>query len=113
VAALGPIVQAVAASGDAVALRILERGAEELVVAARSVATRLEMRGAAFAFYLAGGAFQVVPWLVDELTRRLVEVAPRSRVQQLSDEPAAGAVWLALAEARGSARIPRYKMADG
>jgi N-acetylglucosamine kinase-like BadF-type ATPase len=96
-----------------VARRILDRSAEELVIAARSVATRLEMRGEAFAFYLAGGAFQVVPWLVDDLTRRLVEVAPRSHVQHLSDEPAAGAVWLARAEAAGGANVPRYKMANG
>jgi glucosamine kinase len=113
VAALGPIVQRVAEGGDAVARRILDRGAEELVIAARSVATRLEMRGETFAFYLAGGAFQVVPWLVDELTRRLVEVAPRSQVQRLSDEPAAGAVWLARAEVAGGAKVPGYKMADG
>jgi N-acetylglucosamine kinase-like BadF-type ATPase len=109
---LGPIVQLVAEGGDAVARRILDRGADELVIAARSVATRLEMRGETFAFYLAGGAFQVVPWLVDELTRRLVEVAPRSHVQRLSDEPAAGAVWLARAEVAGGAKVPGYKMAD-
>ena len=109
VAALGPITQRVAAQGDAVAVRILERAAEELVLAARSVATRLEMRGDAFTFYLAGGVFRVVPWLVDELQRRLVEVAPRAQVQVLRQEPAVGAVWLALAAARGGARVPRYK----
>jgi hypothetical protein len=27
----------------------------------------------------------------------------------LDEEPAVGAVWLALAEARGGARVPRYK----
>src|SRR5262245_780280 len=95
VAALGPIVQRVAGLGDSVARRILERAADELVIAAGSVASALEMRGETFTFYLAGGAFQVVPWLVDELTRRLVEVAPRSRVQHLLEEPARGAVWLA------------------
>jgi N-acetylglucosamine kinase len=111
VAALGPITQRVAGQGDAVAARILERAAEELVLAARSVATRLEMRGDAFTFYLAGGVFRVVPWLAEELPRRLVEVAPRAQVQMLHDEPAIGAVWLALAEARGGARVPRYKTA--
>ena len=110
VAALGPIVQRVAAQGDAVAMRILERAADELVLAARSVATRLEMRGDAFTFYLAGGVFRVVPWLADELPRRLLEVAPRAQAQLLTEEPAVGAVWLALAEARGGARIPRYKI---
>jgi len=113
VAALGPIVQHSAELGDSVARRILERAAEELVTAAGSVASQLEMRGEAFTFYLAGGAFQVVPWLVDELGRRLLEVAPRSQVQHLLEEPAKGAVWLALAEAAGGAKVPAYKMADG
>jgi N-acetylglucosamine kinase-like BadF-type ATPase len=108
VAALGPIVQTVAADGDAVATRVLERAADELVLAARSVTTRLEMRGDAFTFYLAGGVFRVVPWLADELPRRLVEVAPRAQTQILQEEPAVGAVWLALAEARGGAQVPRY-----
>jgi len=112
VAALGPIAQRAAEQGDAVAVRILERAAEELVLAARSVATRLEMRGDEFSFYLAGGAFRVVPWLVDELKRRLVEVAPRAQVESLDQEPAVGAVWLALAETRGGARIPQYKNGD-
>ena len=114
VAALGPIVQRAAEQGDAVAMRVLERAADELVLGARSVTTRLEMRGDAFVFHLAGGAFRVVPWLAHELTRRLVENAPRSTVQMLYAEPAVGAVWLALAEARGRAVVPQYKavMAD-
>src|SRR2546430_893666 len=99
VAAMGPIVQAVASDGDAVAMRILERAADELVLGARSVTTRLEMRGDAFTFFLAGGASRVVPWLADELPRRLVEVAPRSTTEILTADPAAGAVWLALSEA--------------
>src|SRR6059036_221982 len=111
VAALGPIAQRVAEESDAVAVRILERAADELVLAARSVASRLEMRGDAFTFYLAGGVFRVVPWLVDELPRRLMEVAPRAQVRVLDEEPAMGAVWLALAEARGGARVPQYKKA--
>jgi N-acetylglucosamine kinase-like BadF-type ATPase len=108
VAALGPLVQRAASSGDAVARDILERAAEELVLAARSVAARLEMRGEPFPFVLAGGIFRVVPWLVDELGRRLLEVAPRCHVQPLAEEPAVGAVSLALAEARGGAAIPAY-----
>jgi N-acetylglucosamine kinase-like BadF-type ATPase len=108
VAALGPIVQTAASAGDAVACHILERAAEELVLAASSVAARLEMRGDPFPFVLAGGIFRVVPWLVAELGRRLLEVAPRCQVQPLTDEPAIGAVSLATAEARGGAAIPAY-----
>ncbi len=110
VAAVGPIVQQVAEQGDAVAMRILERAAEELVLAALSVASRLEMRGDHFTFYLAGGVFKVVPWIAQELARRLIEVAPRCTVQVLDAEPAIGAVRLALAEARGGAQVPSYKV---
>jgi N-acetylglucosamine kinase-like BadF-type ATPase len=113
VAALGPLVDRVAAQGDATAAGILERAADELALAARSVAARLEMRGDAFTFHLAGGVFRAVPRLAGELGRRLVEVAPRCHVQLLEQEPAAGAVWLALAEARGTARIPSYKQRGG
>jgi N-acetylglucosamine kinase-like BadF-type ATPase len=111
VAALGPIVQRATDAGDAVAMRILERAAEELVLAARSVATRLEMRGDPFSFYLAGGVFRVVPRLARELQPRLIEVAPKSQAELLEQEPAVGAVWLALAEANGGANIPEYRRA--
>jgi N-acetylglucosamine kinase-like BadF-type ATPase len=109
VAAVGSIVQRVSDQGDAVATRILERAADELALGARSVTTRLEMRGDAFTFFLGGGVFRGVPWLAEELPRRLVEVAPRSQSEILVTEPAVGAVWLALAEARGKAQVPRYK----
>jgi N-acetylglucosamine kinase-like BadF-type ATPase len=109
VAAMGPIVQQAADEGDAVAQRILERAADELVLGAHSVASRLEMRGDEFTFLLAGGAFRVVPWLAAEVSRRLVEVAPRCQVEMLDEEPAVGAVWLALAEARGKASVPHYR----
>jgi N-acetylglucosamine kinase-like BadF-type ATPase len=108
VATLGPIVQRARDRGDAVAMQILERAAEELVLAAASVASKLEMRGDAFPFVLAGGMFRVVPWLAAEVQRRLVEVAPRAETRPLDKEPAAGAVSLALAEARGGAQIPKY-----
>ena len=109
VAALGPIVEGAASERDAVAMRILERAVDELVLGALSVATRLKMRGDAFTFYLAAGVFRVVPSLAAVLPRRLVEVAPRCQVQLLEDEPAVGAVWLALADAREGARLPHYK----
>jgi glucosamine kinase len=109
VGALGPIVEGAAAVGDAVATRILERAVDELVLGALSVATRLEMRGDTFTFYLAGGVFKVVPSIAIVLPQRLVEVAPRCQVQLLEEEPAVGAVWLALAEAREGAQIPHYK----
>jgi N-acetylglucosamine kinase-like BadF-type ATPase len=108
VATLGPVVQKARDAGDAVAAELLARAGEELTLAAASVASRLEMRGDAFPIVLAGGVFRVVPWLVEDLGRRLAEVAPRSEARLLADEPAVGAVSLALDEARGGARLPRY-----
>jgi N-acetylglucosamine kinase-like BadF-type ATPase len=108
VATLGPIVQRAQDRGDAVAMQILERAADELSLAAASVAARLEMRGDAFPFVLAGSMFRVVPSLADDLRRRLAEVAPRAETKPLEAEPAQGAVALALAELRGGANLPKY-----
>jgi N-acetylglucosamine kinase-like BadF-type ATPase len=108
VATLGPTVQRARDRGDAVAMQILERAAEELSLAAASVASRLEMRGDAFPFILAGGMFRIVPSLVEQLRPRLLEVAPRADVRPLTVEPASGAVALALAEAHGCAAVPKY-----
>ena len=69
---------------------------------------RLDMRGEAFPFLLAGTVFRIVPWLVTALSPKLGEVAPRCRIQELTEEPAVGAVSLALAAARGDVRIPKY-----
>jgi hypothetical protein len=72
------------------------------------VSRRLGLLGQAFEFVLSGGIFLAVPWLKDELQRRLPVSARGSSVRLLDREPAAGAVALALQEARGGARIPRY-----
>ena len=108
VATLGPIVQRARDRGDAVAAQILEHAADELSLAAASVAARLEMRGDPFPFVLAGSMFRLVPSLVDDLRRRLGEVAPRAEARPLDVEPAHGAVALALAELRGGASVPKY-----
>jgi N-acetylglucosamine kinase-like BadF-type ATPase len=108
VASLGDAVQAALADGDIVARTIVEEAAEELVIAAASVAERLSMRGLIFPLVLAGGVLRAVPALRERLLQRLPDVAPRSQAQLLTQEPAVGAVRLALAEARGGARVPVY-----
>lgn len=107
-AQLARVVQEARNEGDEVATHILEQAAHELVGAARSVVERLRMAEEPFDFILAGGVFAGVKWLADELDRRLPAIAPRARVRRLTVEPALGAVRLALAEARGGARIPAY-----
>jgi len=108
VAQLARLVQQARDEGDEVATQILEQAAHELVRAARSVVERLSMQEEALQFVLAGGVFSGVPWLAEELRRRLPATAPRGQVRRLELEPALGAVRLALAEAQGGARIPSY-----
>ena len=94
--------------------RILERAADELVLAAQSVASRLEMRGDEFTLLSRPAASSASSrGSPRSCERRLVEVAPRCSVEILNEEPAVGAVWLALAEARGGANVPRYKTLTG
>jgi N-acetylglucosamine kinase-like BadF-type ATPase len=95
--------------GDQAAAGILRDAANELVGAALSVARRLELTAEPFTFVLSGGIFRAVPWLADELERRLPSTAPRSVTKLLDREPAEGAVTLAIQEATGGARIPVYK----
>ena len=109
VAALAAHVQQARDEGDAVATAILDRGARELVGAAASVTSQLALAGEEFTFVLAGGMFKAVPWLREEVTRLLPEIAPRSRTLLLDAEPALGAVRLALADVHGGARVPVYK----
>jgi N-acetylglucosamine kinase-like BadF-type ATPase len=108
VSALGPIVQRATGEGDHVAIGILERAAEELALSALSVSNRLRLGSNGLLIVLAGGVFPLVPYLGDALTRRLTESTPGCRVNLLDREPAAGAVHLALAEARGTLRLPNY-----
>jgi N-acetylglucosamine kinase-like BadF-type ATPase len=108
VASIAGAVQEACDEGDVVARTIVEAASEELVNAAGSVAERLEMRGAVFPLVLAGGVLRVLPALRERLLHRLPDVAPRSQAALLTEEPAVGAVRLALSEARGGARLPQY-----
>ena len=111
VATLGPIVQQRARrrrrGGDADP-RAAPRRSWSL--AAASVAARLEMRGDAFPFVLAGGTFRVVPWLAAELRRRLrrggaaCRVRGRSRASRRSGRRRLWR-WRSCAAARN---LPRY-----
>jgi N-acetylglucosamine kinase-like BadF-type ATPase len=108
IAGIASVVQRATAAGDAVASEILSRAAAELAAAAASVIGRLNMRGDVFRVILAGGIFRAIPALVPDVTARLLDVAPRSRVQLLDVEPAMGAVRLALDVAHHRLTLPTY-----
>jgi N-acetylglucosamine kinase-like BadF-type ATPase len=109
IGALARCVQLAFLEGDQAAIGILRAAANELETGAISVARRLEMIRKPFSFILSGGIFRAVPWLEQELSRRLPVAARKSTVRLLDREPASGAVALALQEAAGGAPIPRYK----
>src|SRR5262249_12478649 len=95
IASLAQCVQSAFSAGDAVAIGILRGAADQLESSALSVAKRLEIVGSEFPFVLSGGMFRAVPWLEQELSRRLPLAAPRSHTLLLDVEPAVGAVRLA------------------
>ena len=74
-----------------------------------TVARRLGLVGQDFTIVLSGGIFRAIPWLREELERRLTLAAPGCRAMLLTREPATGAVLLALQEAAGGAIVPTYK----
>jgi N-acetylglucosamine kinase-like BadF-type ATPase len=109
IASLAQCVQGAFSDGDGVAIGILRSAADQLESSGLSVARRLELVGSEFPFVLSGGIYRAVPWLEEELTRRLPMASPRARTILLDEEPACGAVRLALAEARGGYTVPVYK----
>ena len=108
IASLAAVVDHSRAEGDPVATEIMTLAADELSLAAASVIRRLDMRGEQFPILLAGGMLKESTWLAAEVRRRMAEVAPRGSVAPLTDEPAIGAVKLAIAQARGGVRVPPY-----
>ncbi|HEY6064813.1 MAG TPA: hypothetical protein VIY96_01565, partial [Thermoanaerobaculia bacterium] len=94
VARFAPRVEEAASAGDAVAKGILSDAAAELVRAAASVRDRLRLEDSRYDVVLSGGTFAAVPTLTAEVARRLV--TPNARVKQLMEEPAIGAVKLAI-----------------
>lgn len=108
IGALAGCVQTAFREGDPTATEILHGAADELEALGLAVARRLEMMHEPFPFIFAGGILRSMPWLREELERRLTLAMPACTVRLLDREPAAGAVSLALQEAQGRAPVPVY-----
>ncbi len=109
IAAAAKYVQQARDEGDAVAVGLLNRAAEELMTAAAAVVMRLELADSAFTFVLSGGMFQAIPWLFAQMQLLLPALARESTVVRLAVPPALGAVRIALAELHGGAKLPVYR----
>ncbi len=94
VAAFATRVEEAALSGDETARGILEAAVQELALAASSVRERLRLASTPHDVVLSGGTFAAVPTLEKAVAERLA--APGARVVLLREEPAMGAVSLAL-----------------
>ena len=103
IASLAPAVLAAAEAGDAVAAQIVDLGADELALAAKTVIGALGMGKQAFDVVLSGGIFQGSPRMVAHLGAAIARFAPRATAALPRREPAWGAAWLALQAAKGSA----------
>ena len=95
IAALAPLVVAVARAGDAVARRLLAAAGRELGLAAVSVIRDLGFARAAFPVALLGGVFAAGPPLVGPLWRVVRRAAPRADLIEPRYPPAVGALILA------------------
>ncbi len=94
IAMFAPKVAEAAAAGDPAAREILDAAAAELAEAAQSVIRRLDLPGQPYDIVLAGGTFAAVPALTEAVTSLLR--APLATVRLLTEEPATGAVRLAM-----------------
>ena len=106
VAAIASQVNAAADEGDETALHLIDTGARELGLAARSVCDQLALTHGPVV--LAGGMFQAVPRLRQRVVSHLTGRWPGMLVSPLAGEPAGGAVSLALAAAAGTLVLPTY-----
>lgn len=94
VATLAPVVDAAAAGGDAVALRLLENAAQELALLAASVRGQLWQPGETVEVAYIGGVFRSER--LRERFRMLVELEPGNRCRAPRLGPAEGALLEAL-----------------
>lgn len=108
IAAMAGLVASAHVDGDAVAGEILRAAATELALAARSVVEQLGLRGEPIQVVLSGGLFKMAAPMAAMVSPLVLDVAPRATVAVLADEPALGAVRLALRAAHGRLRVPVY-----
>ncbi|MQS14388.1 ATPase [Streptomyces kaniharaensis] len=101
---------AVAGEGDAVALELIDRQADEIVRLAVVALTRLELLDVPTPVVLGGGVLAArQPLLLDNLTARLAEAAPLAEPRVVVAPPVLGAALLGLdrlgADDRARARL--------
>jgi N-acetylglucosamine kinase-like BadF-type ATPase len=94
---LAPILLCAADQGDQVARMVVKRLAEEIAVMAVTAMTRLDLLSMATPVVLGGGVVTTRnALLMDGITARLAEAAPRAQVRVIDVPPVVGAALLGL-----------------
>ena len=94
---LAPVVFEAATAGDEVAVKIVQRQADEVVVMVQALLRRLRLLRTATPVILGGGTLQHGPkLLLDRIVSGIRERCPRARLHVLEVPPVAGAVLEAL-----------------
>ena len=96
IAALFPLVQQEAGTGDAVARRLCREAATDLAELATTIITRLRWKRRAVRVVCSGGVFRSSSLIRRAFTLQIHRHAPRARVTLLRREPVEGALHLAL-----------------
>jgi N-acetylglucosamine kinase-like BadF-type ATPase len=110
---LTPVLYAVAEAGDAAALSIVDRMADEVATMATALLNRLDLVYATVPVVLGGGALQNAPErLIRRVRENVAASAPRSRVVVLDVPPVAGPLVDALALAGASEEAVERARAD-
>ncbi|WP_031065521.1 N-acetylglucosamine kinase [Streptomyces sp. NRRL WC-3742] len=95
---------AVARQGDAVALKLIDRQADEIVRLAVVALTRLDLLDSPAPVVLGGGVLAArQPLLLDNVTARLAEAAPLAEPRVVDAPPVLGAALLGLDHLRAGA----------
>ncbi|MET4781681.1 BadF/BadG/BcrA/BcrD ATPase family protein [Glaciihabitans sp. UYNi722] len=103
-ATLSPVVLEAADGGDAVALGILDRQAQEIVALARAAITRLDLLDTPVPVVLGGGVLAAGnARLLSLVENGLAEVAPLAHISLVRERPIVGAALLTLEAAGASA----------
>jgi N-acetylglucosamine kinase-like BadF-type ATPase len=94
---LAPVVFAAAHDGDAVALSIVHRLADEIVTMVGALLRRLDLTDERIPIVFGGGTLQYgPPVLLDRVTERIRAIAPNAEFRLLDVPPVAGAVLHAM-----------------
>jgi len=94
---LTPVLMDVARAGDPVALRVVDRLAEEVTLLAVVALRRLDLLDGEADVVLGGGVLTGSgPVVLDRIAERLLAAAPHARIRLVSEPPVVGAALLGL-----------------